>query len=81
MQSKIQIQDYVHVVHATEEARRARYNGCVSRQTLRRQLMKDEQQSLRQADPKMLHSDLRRHARAGSHADYRGLVGLGRNGK
>mgnify|MGYP001619361246 CR=1 FL=1 len=71
MQGKIQ--DYVHVVHTTEEARRAKYRGCVSRQTLRRQLMKDEQSSIRQNDRKMPHSALRKHARMNSHTEYRFL--------
>ena len=71
MQGKIQ--DYVHVVHATENARRDKYRGCVSRQTLRRQLMKEEQASIRQGDRKMPHSILRKHARMNAHTEYRFL--------
>lgn len=33
--------EYKHVVHATEEKRRERYQGCVSRQTLRAQLRQE----------------------------------------
>ncbi len=35
------LREYVYVVHATEEIRRKRYHGCVSRQTLRAQLRRD----------------------------------------
>ena len=41
MQSRNNPPAYVHVVHATEQKRRDRYHGCVSRQTLRAQLRRE----------------------------------------
>ena len=68
--------DYKHVVHTTEAARRERYHGCVSRQTLRVQLRKEAFAEIRAQYPKELHGLVRRMAIARSHNDYVRLTGV-----
>ena len=76
-------QPYVHVVHATERSRRDRYQGCVSRQTLRAQLRRESATKIGEQFPpnKNGHRDISRKilrdmilARARN--DYRSLMGL-----
>ncbi len=68
--------EYKHVIHATEQSRRERYHGCVSRQTLRAQLRREEQDALRNEGPKLLHAVVRRKSRELAHAEYRRLLGI-----
>lgn len=76
------VQPYNHVVHATEETRRARYKGCVSRQTLRAQLRADARIEIdanyRGRDGKRgeLHAVRRDMAQARARRDYRNIFGL-----
>lgn len=67
---------YVHVLHATETDRRAKYHGCVSRQTLRAQLRKDAVKDIRFRYPGEEHSVVRSMAFAKASRDYRSMFNL-----
>ena len=68
---------YKHVVHKTEAARRDRYHGCVSRQTLRAQLRRDAEISIRIDHPKADHKAMRLLAAVESHQEYGRLMEYG----
>lgn len=70
------VQKYEHVVLADEQERRDRYNGCVSRQTLRAQLRREEQEKMRAEHPKVAHSVIRAGSRQTAKQEYRRLRGL-----
>ena len=74
---------YVHVVHATEQTRRNRYNGCVSRQTLRAQLRREAAANIGEQFPPNKHGHrdiprkiLRDMILTRARNDYRSLMGL-----
>ena len=67
---------YEHVVHATEPARRERYHGCVSRQTLRAQLRKEAFADIRAQYRGELHAKVREMALAKAHNEYHRLMHL-----
>jgi hypothetical protein len=70
------IQEYKHVVHVTEEARRAKFQGCVSRQTLRSKLRKSAQIEIRKSYPKMDHASVRQTASVEAREEFRRIRGL-----
>lgn len=80
---------YVHVVPEGEQQRRERYNGCVSRQTLRAVLRQEAFEKLREQFPikrqvkngqelhihsKRSHADLRQMARVNAVDAYRNIM-------
>ena len=83
MQSRNAPPAYVHVVHATEQTRRDRYKGCVSRQTLRAQLRREATETIgqqfsrnRNGHRTISRSLFRDMILARARNDYRAIMGL-----
>ena len=76
------VKRFVHVVHASEEKRRERYQGCVSRQTLRAKLREEAREDIdrkhagRPGKAGESHAVRRAMAQAKGNRDYRLTMGL-----
>ena len=67
---------YKDVVHVTEQARRKKYNGCVSRQVLRHTLFKEAVDGIRAQYSKEDHRLIRQIARDKSKREFRLIRGI-----
>lgn len=67
---------YVYVVHATEQGRRDKYQGCVSRNVLRRKLRDDAFNGIRAQYPGEDRKRVKAMASAKSKREFRSIRGL-----
>lgn len=64
---------YKHVVHATEDERRERFNGCVSRQTLRMQLREEMFEKYTAKNPKQSRAERRKTSSVAARLEFQRL--------